>query len=415
MTGPRSVGEAAERGWLRDPGSGLARLFGALGPSVLDPDPALAVDAADSPYRTFLEALAVAVYTTDADGRITFFNEAAVDLWGRRPELGEEWCGSFRLYDLDGRPMAHAECPMAIALKENRSVRGEVAKAERPDGRFVTFQPYPTPLRSADGALVGAVNVMIDVTERTDAEQALRETALALEASNAVKDEFLGLVSHELRTPVTTIFGNAVVLRDRGELDPVEREIVADIGEDSERLLRIVENLLQLSRLASDVTFETEPQVLDHLVERAAAAFRRRHPGRSIVVTRSFPAAVVDADATAIELVVDNLLGNADKYSPPGAPIEVIISTDDEVARVEVHDRGIGIDDSDAEDLFTPFFRTETARKTANGVGVGLAVCKRVVEAQSGRIWARPREGGGATVGCSFPLSADLEGEAAAG
>src|SRR4051812_27182334 len=100
MTVPRSAGEAAERRWLRDPGSGLARLFGALGPTVLDRDPALGTEAADSPYRTFLEALAVAVYTTDADGRITYFSEAAVDLWGRRPELGEEWCGSFRLFNL---------------------------------------------------------------------------------------------------------------------------------------------------------------------------------------------------------------------------------------------------------------------------------------------------------------------------
>src|SRR3954452_4300401 len=218
MTGPRSVGEAAERGWLRDPGSGLARLFGALGPSVLDPDPALAVDAADSPYRTFLEALAVAVYTTDADGRITYFNQAAVDLWGRRPELGEEWCGSLRLFHLDGRPMAHSECPMAIALKENRPVRGSAALAERPDGRRVAFEPYPTPLRAEDGTIVGAVNVLVDVTERMAAEEALRAAAAALEASNAVKDEFLGLVSHELRTPVTTIFGNAIVLRDHREL-----------------------------------------------------------------------------------------------------------------------------------------------------------------------------------------------------
>ena len=81
-------------------------------------------------YRDFLNAVGVAVYTTDAAGRITFFNGAAVELWGRRPELGEEWCGSLRLFHLDGRPMRHDECPMAIALKEHRPVRGEVAYAE---------------------------------------------------------------------------------------------------------------------------------------------------------------------------------------------------------------------------------------------------------------------------------------------
>src|SRR5206468_12648098 len=109
-------------------------------------------------------------------------------------------CGSWHLFHLDGRPMAHAECPMAIALKENRPVRGSAAVAERPDGRRVAFEPYPTPLRDRDGTLVGAVNVLVDVTERLAAEEALRATASALEVSNAVKDEFLGLVSHELRT-----------------------------------------------------------------------------------------------------------------------------------------------------------------------------------------------------------------------
>src|SRR6476659_9383660 len=72
-------------------------------------------------YRSFLEALGVAVYTTDADGEITYFNEAAAELWGRRPELGEEWCGSFKLFWSDGSPLAHGDCPMAIALKEGRS------------------------------------------------------------------------------------------------------------------------------------------------------------------------------------------------------------------------------------------------------------------------------------------------------
>jgi PAS domain S-box-containing protein len=382
---------------FRDPTAGLARLFGALtGPQV-----------AEEPYRTFLEALAVAVYTTDAEGRITYFNEAAVDLWGRRPDLGEEWCGSLRLFHLDGRPMAHAECPMAIALKENRAVRGSVAVAERPDGRTVAFEPYPTPLRSADGTMVGAVNVLVDVTERMAAEEALRATAAALEASNAVKDEFLGLVSHELRTPVTTIFGNAIILRDHRDVPEAEGEIVDDIAADSERLLRVVENLLQLTRLGSGVGYEMEPQVLDRLVDRAVDSFQRRHPDRPIAVTRASASVVVDADATSLDLVINNLLGNADKYSPRGASIDLVLSVADGWASVEVRDRGIGIDGLDPDELFTAFFRAEAARQTAGGIGVGLAVCKRIVESQGGRVWAGERDGGGALVGFALPLSDD--------
>ena len=160
-------------------------------------------------YRGFIDSLGVALYTTDAEGRLTYFNEAAVALWGRRPELGELWCGSWRLFWLDGRPMAHAECPMAVALRENRAVRGATAIAERPDGSRVFFQPYPSPLRDPDGRLVGGVNVLIDVSDRQQAEKALEATTEALAVSSAARDDFLGLVSHELRTPVTTIYGNA--------------------------------------------------------------------------------------------------------------------------------------------------------------------------------------------------------------
>jgi PAS domain S-box-containing protein len=389
-----------------DPGGTLLRLFGAVRDRVID---AATDGQSETSYRAFLDAVAVAVYTTDADGRITFFNDAAVELWGRRPAIGEEWCGSLRLFHLDGRPMRHDECPMAIALKEHRAVRGAVAYAERPDGRRVAFAPYPTPLRDADGTMIGAVNVLVDVTDRLEAEQALQRSADALLASNAVKDEFLGLISHELRTPVTTIFGNATLLSDRAELGERERTMVADIVGDSDRLLRIVENLLQLTRLGSGTELELEPQVLDHIVHRAVASYRRRHPSREIRLTTTPPSAVVDADPTAIELLIENLVSNADKYSPPGEPIEVRIESRGGEAWLHVLDRGIGISAEDAGQVFITFYRTDEARRAAGGMGVGLSVCKRIVEAQGGRIWAGPRDGGGSDVGFALPLSPDHE------
>ena len=164
--------------------------------------------------RALLDALAIAVYTTDAAGRITYFNEAASDLWGRRPELGEEWCGSLHLYQTDGSPLAHADCPMAIALREGRTVRDTPAILERPDGERRFFMPYPTPL-FRDGMLIGALNALTDISSQREGEESLRQTAAALASSNLVKDEFLGLVSHELRTPVTTVFGNAEILESR--------------------------------------------------------------------------------------------------------------------------------------------------------------------------------------------------------
>ena len=123
-------------------------------------------------FRELLDALPAAVYTTDAAGRITYYNNAAADLWGHRPALGSsEWCGSWRLFWPDGTPLPHDECPMAVALKEDRAVRGIEAAAERPDGTRVPFIPYPTPIHDETGKLVGAVNMLVDITDRKRAEE----------------------------------------------------------------------------------------------------------------------------------------------------------------------------------------------------------------------------------------------------
>lgn len=119
-----------------------------------------------------LRVLPVAVYTTDAAGRITFYNEAAAELWGVRPVLGvSEFCGSWKLFWPDGTPLPHDECPMAMTLKEKRPIRGLEAVAERPDGTRVPFIPYPTALFDEQGELVGAVSAVVDISERRAAEQ----------------------------------------------------------------------------------------------------------------------------------------------------------------------------------------------------------------------------------------------------
>jgi PAS domain S-box-containing protein len=124
-----------------------------------------------------LQSLPVAVYTTDAAGKITFYNEAAAQLWGVRPELGKsEFCGSWKLYRPDGTPLPHHDCPMALTLREKRPIRGMEAVAERPDGTRVPFIPYPSPLFDASGALLGAVNTLVDIAERYDIEQRIRES-----------------------------------------------------------------------------------------------------------------------------------------------------------------------------------------------------------------------------------------------
>jgi PAS domain S-box-containing protein len=135
--------------------------------------------------RQVLDALAAAVYVTDAEGRITYYNEAAAALWGHRPALGQaQWCGSWKLFWPDGRPLPHDQCPMAVTLKEGRPVHGLEAIAERPDGTRTHFIPYPTPLHDVSGRLVGAVNMLIDINDRKDTERAAQQLSAIVESAD---------------------------------------------------------------------------------------------------------------------------------------------------------------------------------------------------------------------------------------
>lgn len=136
-------------------------------------------------FHALVEELPVALYMTDAEGRITYYNDAAAKLWGRSPKIGEDWwCGSWRLYWADGKPMAHDECPMAQALKTGRPVLGAMAIAERPDGTRVPFIPYPSPIFDADGCVSGAVNMLFDASNWGVAEEAKQHLAAIVESSD---------------------------------------------------------------------------------------------------------------------------------------------------------------------------------------------------------------------------------------
>jgi PAS domain S-box-containing protein len=133
---------------------------------------------------SLIKALPVAVFTTDANGRVTFFNPAAADLWGRTPELGVEvGCGSWKLLREDGIPLQRQQSPMVVALRENRAIRGVETWTERPNGMRVPSLAYPTPLHDESGVLVGGVNVLLDITERKRSEEVRRKLAAIVESS----------------------------------------------------------------------------------------------------------------------------------------------------------------------------------------------------------------------------------------
>jgi PAS domain S-box-containing protein len=157
-------------------------------------------------FQQVVEALPAAIYVTDAEGRITYYNAAAIDLWGYRPPLGDSlWCGSWRLYWPDGTPMPHDECPMAIAIKENRAVTGMEAIAERPDGSRVRFMPFPKPLHDETGTLIGAVNMLVDFTDRRRTEERL--AAIIESSDDAVISKNLDGVIMSWNSGAERLFG----------------------------------------------------------------------------------------------------------------------------------------------------------------------------------------------------------------
>lgn len=136
-------------------------------------------------YHELIEKLPVAIYTCNAEGRIEMYNKAAVDLWGREPEIGKDmWCGSWRIYQPNGAPLPLDGCPMAVTLKEGRPVYGEEIVVERPDGARLHVAPFPQPILDSSGKITGAVNMLMDITDRKKAEEVNAKLAAIVQSSD---------------------------------------------------------------------------------------------------------------------------------------------------------------------------------------------------------------------------------------
>lgn len=155
--------------------------------------------------RSVLDALGVALYTTDVTGTLTYYNEAAATLWGWRPPTGHQrWCGSWRILAPDGSVLPHDQCPMATCLKEGRAVRGAWAYAERPDGVRIPFAPFPSPLRDPEGRLVGAVNVLVDISGLKAVENRLARSEARFQTAQEISPEGF-VVLEPIRDPAGTV------------------------------------------------------------------------------------------------------------------------------------------------------------------------------------------------------------------
>jgi K+-sensing histidine kinase KdpD len=236
----------------------------------------------------------------------------------------------------------------------------------------------------------------IDLAARYAAEQ--RATAL--------RDAFTGVISHELRTPITTIYGMSQVLRQRSEtMDPeTRRQSIADIEEEADRLRRLAEDLLVLSRAEGGrLVLARDPLVIRHVVRQAVDSEARRWPDHKFSADVPLDLPLVVGEELHVGQVLQNLLGNAAKYSKAGSAVEVKAMADDGGVTITVLDEGEGLPAPSSEQLFELFYRAPEAARRASGAGIGLFVCRQLVEAMGGRIWARPRDGRGAEFGFWLP------------
>lgn len=229
--------------------------------------------------------------------------------------------------------------------------------------------------------------------------------------ANALREAFIGVISHELRTPITTIYGLSKMLRQRLDTmaPEVRDQLIGDVEEESDRLYRLVEDLLVLSRAErGQVEISTDPIVLIHVLRRAIDSEAARWPTRdfSLDVDHDVPLAI--GEETYVEQAVRNLLTNAAKYSDPGTSITVRVEPAQDEVIVRVLDEGIGIAPEDADRVFELFYRSPRASRQAAGAGIGLFVCRQLVEAMGGRIWARARDEGGTEVGFALPAQAEV-------
>ena len=330
--------------------------------------------------ETLIETSPVGVFVFDGrDGTpVTFNREGRRIMDGIRApdQTPEELLGVMSVRRSDGREASLAEWPMTEALTAGETVRTEEFVLSVPDGRSVTVLLNVSPIRSADGELESFVVTLQDLFTLEDIE---RQRA-----------EFLGMVSHELRTPLTTIRGSATTMTDAAlDLHPAElRQFLRIIIEQCDNMRELIDHLLDIARIKTG-TLPVNPETVElaPLIDRARAVFLSSWDTASLEISLEPALPMLLADRRRIAQVIGNLLSNAAQSSSADAVIRLSAVRDGEFVAVSVEDQGRGISADELTRLFRKFARSE-AQRWSDSTGLGLAICRGIVEAHGGRIWA---------------------------
>jgi len=340
-----------------------------------------------------LESSADGILLLDPRHHILRFNPACVRLTGHSPDqavgrpqeevlrwLRREPGPTLEEAEADGWPLS----PQATLYLEGDLLRRQ--------GGVVSVGITYAPIVSPEGRLVSIVANLRDITRFREAEE--------------LKSTFISIVSHELRTPVALIKGYVGTLRrDDATWDPdVVRDSLAVIEDEADRLARLIDDLLDASRLqAGALALDMADVLLGLLLERLVTRFRTQAAARRFSLTLSPDLPMVRGDEQRLTQVIDNLLSNAVKYSPDASEIHVRAEAGPSEVVVCVSDEGRGIEPSDAPHVFDRFYRAAAVARSTQGAGLGLFLARAIVEAHGGRIWVDPRAQLGATLCFSLP------------
>ena len=347
-----------------------------------------------------LDSVGEGIYGLDTAGHTTFINPTGARLLGYRPE---ELLG-LSIHELahhtrpDGTPYPAVDCPNhdSYTSGETHFVRDEVFW--RKDGSSFPVEYYSTPVREDDGSLVGAVVVFRDVTEQKATEEALIQ-------SNRDLEQFAYVTSHDLQEPLRMISSYTQLLakRYRGKLEADADEYIGFVIDGAGRMQRLIRDLLEYSRVGTRGR-AFEPADLNGVLDEALTNLRHSIDQTGARIDRE-PLPTLPVDATQIMRLFQNLIGNALKYRADDRVPEIRIELKKRGSdwQFAVRDNGIGIPEKHFDRVFLIFQRLHS-RHDYDGSGIGLAVCKRIVERHGGRIWVESEPGTGSTFRFTLPI-----------
>jgi PAS domain S-box-containing protein len=336
-----------------------------------------ALNRSEEQYRTLYEEAPNAYFSIGVDGIIQRVNTRAAELLG------------YRLEELIGKPVSdlYADTPngkarAAAVFKKflaGKETRDEELEMRRADGSSVWVSLTVKPILDNGGKVIASRSAVTDITQRKRVE--------------SIKDEFIGLVSHELKTPLTVVTGAVKTAMDE-RVSPEERhELLEDAAWGAESLDNILNNLLELSRYQADrLRLDKELVSIKAIADKATRAARNQHPRHVFSVDIPRGLRPLHVDPVRLERILTNLIDNAAKYSPEGSEVRIFARRENDETVIGVSDQGVGISPEDRKNLFEPFRRLGIETKT-KGIGLGLVVCKRLVEAHGGRIWLESKPG----------------------